>query len=252
VITVTDASTLERLPYRVLTGPDDAEFCRRVSASLADGYVLTGAPALTFNGERVIVAQAITLATQGPRAVVIDADPAWAQRAAALVARLSAALGPLALRIEHIGSTAIPGMAAKDVLDVQVSVADLDAAAEAFARPLAELRFVRHAYHQDHVPAGSGDDLALWAKRYWNRRSHPEGDVNLHVRVAGSPNERLALLFRDWFRAHPATVAPYAQFKRVLADAVPDIETYVDVKDPVVDLVIGIAEEWAAATGWRP
>jgi len=67
VITVTDANTSERPRYRVLTGPDDAEFCYRVSAALADGYVLHGSPALTFNGERVIVAQTIVLPPETPR-----------------------------------------------------------------------------------------------------------------------------------------------------------------------------------------
>ena len=55
---------LERLRYRVLTGPDDRSFCERVSAALADGYRLHGAPAVTFNGERVIVAQAVVLPDQ--------------------------------------------------------------------------------------------------------------------------------------------------------------------------------------------
>ena len=73
----------------------------------------------------------------------------------------------------------------------------------------------------------------------------------MHVRRQGSPNERLALLFRDWFRAHPAAVAPYAAFKRVLADSVSDVDSYSDVKDPVVDLVIWMAESWAVETGWR-
>jgi len=49
----------ERLAYRVLTGPDDRAFCERVSAALADGYRLHGGPAVTFNGDRVIVAQAL-------------------------------------------------------------------------------------------------------------------------------------------------------------------------------------------------
>ena len=52
----------ERLPYRLLTGPDDRAFCERVSAALADGYRLHGSPSATFNGERVIVAQAVVLA----------------------------------------------------------------------------------------------------------------------------------------------------------------------------------------------
>ena len=76
--------------------------------------------------------------------------------------------------------------------------------------------------------------------------------MNLHVRVAGSPNERLALLFRDWFRAHPEAVPAYGDFKLRLADAVASIETYTDVKDPVVDLIIVTAEAWADRTGWKP
>jgi hypothetical protein len=51
----------ERLAYRVLTGPDERAFCERVSAALADGYALHGGPAITFNGERVVVAQAVVL-----------------------------------------------------------------------------------------------------------------------------------------------------------------------------------------------
>jgi len=51
----------ERLAYRVLTGPDDRSFCERVSAALAEGYELHGAPALTFDGEQVVVAQAVVL-----------------------------------------------------------------------------------------------------------------------------------------------------------------------------------------------
>ncbi|WP_245601571.1 GrpB family protein [Hamadaea tsunoensis] len=239
------------LPYRVLTGPDDATFCERVSAALADGYELHGSPALTFDGDRVVVAQALTYQAVD-RARVVGYDDRWPDRARALIAELADSLGPRALRIDHIGSTAIAGMAAKDLLDLQVSVAALDPAAKAFDEPLARLGFARTPFQQDHVPAGSADAPDRWAKRYWHRHHHPAGDVNLHVRVAGAPNERLALLFRDWFRAHPAAVPAYASFKRVLADSVADRDAYTDVKDPVVDLVVGVAEQWAADTGWQP
>ncbi|MFI5913138.1 GrpB family protein [Dactylosporangium sp. NPDC051541] len=179
-------------------------------------------------------------------------DPAWPEQAAALIRRLRAALGPAARRVEHIGSTAIPGMAAKPLLDLQVSVADLDAAAAAFDVPLAALGFTRRPFEQDHVPAGHDDPPHRWAKRYWNRRVPGEQQVNLHCRLVGSPNERLALLFRDWFRAHPEAVPAYARFKEVLAAAVGDPVVYTEVKDPVVDLVVAVAEEWATATGWSP
>ncbi len=58
----------ERLPYRLLTGPDDASFCERVSDALRSGYELYGSPAATFDGVRVIVAQAIVLRGAGERA----------------------------------------------------------------------------------------------------------------------------------------------------------------------------------------
>lgn len=187
-----------------------------------------------------------------PALIVIDPDPTWQARGLALADELRSALAPLAPYVEHIGSTAIPGMAAKPIFDLQVSVRDLQEAERAFDAPLAALGFQRSVYQHDHVPAGRVDDPERWTKRLWLRRGHSGEDVNLHVRVVGSPNERLALLFRDWFRAHPEAIPAYAHFKRVLADNVSAIGAYADVKDPVVDLVITVAESWAAATDWTP
>ena len=189
----------------------------------------------------------------GPaRVEVVPYDDRWPGRAAAELGALCAALGPLVCHADHIGSTAVPGMAAKDVLDLQLSVRDLDTAAAAFDAPLARRGYTRLAYERDHVPAGDGSDPALWAKRYWRRRDHPAGDVNLHVRAVGSPNERLALLFRDWLRAYPPAVAAYARFKAELARAVVGLEVYTEVKDPVVDLVVAAAAGWARDTAWQP
>ncbi|MFI9787128.1 GrpB family protein [Kitasatospora sp. NPDC051984] len=184
--------------------------------------------------------------------VVSPYDPAWQAQGLALAAELRAELAPLPLHVEHIGSTAIPGMAAKPVFDLQISVTDLAEAERAFDGPLAAMGFRCSPYQRDHVPAGLDDDPGRWAKRLWLRRGQAGADCNLHVRLLGSPNERLALLFRDWFRAHPEAVPAYARFKTVLAGAVGDIDTYSDVKDPVVDLVITVANSWAAATGWAP
>jgi dephospho-CoA kinase len=185
-----------------------------------------------------------------PKVQISVYDPLWPHRADALIAELREALGPDALRIEHIGSTAIPLMDAKDLLDVQVSVADLDIAVERFDRPLNVLGFERLPYNRDHVPVGRPDDPRRWVKRAWSRRNHPSGGANLHVRLVGSPNERLALLFRDWMRAHPDAVPPYGAFKRTLAAKALDIDAYSDLKDPVVDLIVAIAEPWSKHTGW--
>jgi GrpB-like predicted nucleotidyltransferase (UPF0157 family) len=87
-------------------------------------------------------------------------DSSWGPHGIALAQQLRITLAPMALRVEHIGSTAIPGMTAKPVLDLQVSVEDLDRAAHAFERPLADHGFHRLPYEQDHVPAGYNDDPA--------------------------------------------------------------------------------------------
>lgn len=183
---------------------------------------------------------------------VVPYDDGWPGRAAAELAALRATLGPLVCHAEHIGSTAVPLMAAKDVLDLQLSVRDLDMAAAAFDAPLASMGYTRLPFDRDHVPACDDSEPALWAKRYWRRRDHPAGDVNLHVRVAGSPNERLALLFRDWLREHPLAIAAYGRFKTELARAVAGLDLYTEIKDPVVDLVVAAAAGWARDTGWQP
>ncbi len=184
--------------------------------------------------------------------VVVTYRRDWPERAARLIAKLDDAIGVFVHRIEHIGSTAIPGMAAKDVLDLQASVADLGLATPTLDPLLAPLGFQRSPHEVDHVPAGRPNSPAKWEKRLWLRRGHVEGDANLHVRHTGSPNERLALLFRDWFLANPEAVPAYAAFKTALARATLDIDRYTEAKDPVVDLVIVIAEEWAASLDWMP
>ena len=74
--------------------------------------------------------------------------------------------------------------------------------------------------------------------------------MNLHIRVAGRPNQRYPLLFRDYLRAHPESAAAYAALKRALAALGIDRGVYADVKDPACDLIFVAAEDWAAQTGW--
>jgi GrpB-like predicted nucleotidyltransferase (UPF0157 family) len=184
--------------------------------------------------------------------IVADYDFAWRDMGIALGEQIRDGLAPLAARVEHIGSTSIPGMAAKPVFDLQASVADLDETDDAFGPWLTKHGFARAGIRYDHVPEGLDDDPSRWTKRLWARRGHTEPDVNLHVRLLGSPNERLALLFRDWFRSHPEAVPGYARFKRALASELDDTGVYSDIKDPIVDVIIAVAEPWAAATGWAP
>jgi len=171
----------------------------------------------------------------------------WPVAFATVANRIRDVLGTAALRIDHIGSTAVPGLAAKNVIDVQVAVADLRD-----ADPLAAAGFrVYDEAFTDHRPPGNASLDSDWTKRLFGEPAD-ERRANVHVRVLGNANQRYALLFRDYLRAHPATAEAYAELKRRLAAHMPDTLTYAEVKDPAVDLIALAAEEWAAATDWEP
>ena len=168
----------------------------------------------------------------------------WPQDFRRIAERIRAAMGERALRIDHVGSTAVPGLAAKPVVDVQVTVAEL-----ADAQPLADAGFEESLGFGDHRPPGADGPDADWEKRFFNP---PVGRANVHVRVDGRANERYALLFRDYLRAHPHAAKAYEELKRGLARHLPDTGTYADVKDPACDLIAIAAEAWAEATRWEP
>ena len=173
----------------------------------------------------------------------------WPSEFRQIASAIRQVLDGLALRIDHIGSTAVPQLAAKDVIDVQITVAELSPVVET---SLARLGYARaEAICSDHRPPGARADETDWQK--WYFRSPPgQRKTNTHVRVAGRPNQRYPLLFRDYLRTHPATTAAYGQLKRRLAANLADPDTYPDVKDPAVDLIYFAAEAWAAPSGWQP
>ncbi len=181
---------------------------------------------------------------------IVDPRPDWPDRFARLAGEIARLLGPRALRIDHIGSTAVPGLSAKDVVDIQVAVASLDPkplAAELAGCGLAAVDGI----DRDHLPAGTVDRPQEWAKLLFV--AVPGGSpVHVHVRRRGAANWRYALLFRDYLRAEPATVAAYAELKRRLAGLGIDRGTYSDVKDPACDLIMAAAERWAVQVGWTP
>ncbi len=181
------------------------------------------------------------------RPEIADYDSRWPSEFEVLASRIDTALGPIALRVDHIGSTAIPGLCAKNVIDVQVTVADLDA--EEITPRLEELGLrSRPAIVRDHVPPGGLDRDEEWSKLYFDT---DDDSAHVHVRSAGRMNQRYALLFRDYLRAHPAAAAAYGEFKRRLAPLCADSLTYAATKDPVCDIIMSAAEDWAERTGWR-
>ena len=177
--------------------------------------------------------------------VIAPYDPRWPVLFDELEALLRSAIGDEVISIDHVGSTAVPGLAAKDVIDIQVTVGSLDCSA-AWPNQIGPFHR-RHGVVQDHLPPGEAAGRG-WEKRYWSSR---DPAAHLHVREQGRPNQRYALLFRDFLRAEPRAARAYERAKRQLSSICQDKDIYSDAKDPICDLVMCHAETWATQTGWK-
>ena len=183
---------------------------------------------------------------------IVPYDPRWPEEFRALATPLREALGGLALRIDHIGSTSVPGLAAKDIIDIQVTVATLDA--EALSEALAPLGYTLYTVaDHDHLPPGhDGDAPDEWRKLMFRAPAH-QRRTHTHIRQAGRANQRYALLFRDYLRADALARGGYERVKQALARLhADDVDAYYDVKDPACDIIMAGAEQWASATGYTP
>ena len=178
----------------------------------------------------------------GPHPVVA-ADPGWPAAAARILARLNTTCGHRALRIDHIGSTAVAGMDARDVIDVQITVASMEVADE-LAEDLLRAGYPRvdsvTADHRYDDPSDRDESTSLWPKRF-HASADPGRPTHIHLRTQGEPNQRFALLFVDWLNANPGVRAEYLGVKRDeqalgrwLAEA------------------YRRAGSWADGTGWSP
>jgi GrpB-like predicted nucleotidyltransferase (UPF0157 family) len=182
--------------------------------------------------------------------IIVAYRPQWTEEYKAIAGRLRDTVGDMALRVDHIGSTAVPGLAAKDVIDVQITVHELTPDLEPALLQAGYLR--RGDLSVDHVPPfAMGANPRDWEKQYY-QPSPGERPTHVHVRRAGSANGRYPLLFRDYLRAHPFAAEAYALVKLALAQHDPtDWDLYYDVKDPVCDVIMAVAAEWAGSVGWR-
>lgn len=180
-------------------------------------------------------------ASSGRSVVVVPYDPAWPHAFAAVAGDIASAMGPNLLALHHIGSTSVPGMAAKPVVDmlaVVAGLADVDRQARAVERlgyeAMGEFGIERRRYFRRDDAAG--------------RRTH-----QLHAFEDGSPHVRRHLAFRDFLRAHPAVAQQYGDLKQRLAEAHPhDADAYIDGKDGFVKETEQRALRWRPASGGGP
>lgn len=184
-------------------------------------------------------------------------DTGSPQAAAAVAERVRRACGALVLRVDPVGATAVPGLLARDVLELQLTVHALEDA-DALAPALGRAGFrPRPDGRQDALPPGLGPaDAVHFEKRTWVGAETPTGEgrrVVLHLRRAGAPNQRRALLLRDYLRDHPAAAAAYGAATAALAQHLGDApDTWASLEGAVADVVLASAEDWAARQGWVP
>lgn len=184
---------------------------------------------------------------------LVEPDPTWPRQAARLAARLSFAAGERLLRADHVGSTAVPGLPAKDVIDLQLSVRSL-ADADAMRGSLADAGFPWLPDLTFDDPKPSNPDPKDWEKRV-HSSADPGRLANVHVRVAGSPGWRSTLLFRDWLRADEDAKAEYLTIKRASERANAGAQNstgYTEAKVPWFHDAVVRAERWAETTNWAP
>ncbi|RZT85452.1 dephospho-CoA kinase [Pseudonocardia sediminis] len=186
----------------------------------------------------------------GP-AELVDPDPTWPDQARRLAERVAAAAGERGRGVSHIGSTAVPGLVAKDVIDLQLAVDSLDDA-DALAGALAAAGFPARPEITADNPKDAEPDPARWGKRY-HASADPGRPVHLHLRVHGSPGWTYALRMRDWLRADPGARAEYEALKReaaALFGADPDAARYAAHKEPWFDAADTRARTWASSGAW--
>lgn len=171
--------------------------------------------------------------------IISEWSDEWPQKFLAKAARIREAMGDHAVRIDHIGSTSIQGLAAKPVIDIQVSVQDLQ------ATELLQRRMMAAGYEWRQ----SNPELT---KRYFREQPGDER-THVHIRRAGSWNEQWALLFRDFMRIHHSEHDAYAKLKRELAARFGnDRHAYTAGKSNHFWGVIRRADDWASKVGWQP
>jgi dephospho-CoA kinase len=165
-----------------------------------------------------------------PSPVVADPDPRWAAEGVRLAARVARAVGPQARDVAHVGPTAVPGLPAVDVVDLQVTVDPLRSADAAGVEPI---RARLDAAGFPRVAGPGPTDHGEW----WHAGADPGRPLRVVVRAAGSPAWRAALLRRDWLRADEHARSAYRQWGS---------------SDSTDGAMFTRAEEWAASSGWAP
>jgi GrpB-like predicted nucleotidyltransferase (UPF0157 family) len=178
------------------------------------------------------------------QAAVVDYRPDWPREFEQLAEMLRGALGDLPTAIDHVGSTSVPGLPAKDCIDVQVRVRSIEEARDIALFAAIGFRCRPEPWNRFEVSGGFQCSKLVFAPPVGAR------SCNVHLRESAGLNARYALLFRDYLRADEPVRRAWGAFKQRLAVSVPDLMGYGQIKAPATDVLMAGAEWWAADTGW--
>ena len=183
--------------------------------------------------------------------VVTSYQPRWVEEFTRIAKHIRDLVGSAAIRIDHIGSTAVPGLGAKDVIDIQITVSDLDRA-DGLTDALRTAGF-RHGTTFEHDLFHRKSETDPELRKLYMREPEGERRVHIHIRERGRFNQRYALLFRDYLRSAEDVRAEYELLKRRASQLFPDsIDGYLFLKDPVLHIIYEAASLWAEKVGWSP
>lgn len=166
--------------------------------------------------------------------VLVPYSAGWPEAFARERQRITAALGERAIRVDHIGSTSIPGLTAKPIIDIDLTVPDPEDEAA-------------------YLPALEAAGYRLRVREPGHRMVRtPALDVHVHLCGPGSDWQRRHVLFRDWLRHNADDREAYADLKRSLSEQDwSDMNAYAAAKGPLIEQITARAEQWAEQTGWH-
>jgi len=180
---------------------------------------------------------------------VVMANPRWVEEYTALACQIRSTVDDDAIRVDHIGSTAVNGLAAKDVIDIQISVENLSK--ETVTSKLVDIGYRLHDNAKDNLIGFSQGSPEL--RKQFLSEPKNQRRTNVHIRQIGRLNQEYPLLFRDFLRNDPFMTHAYQQIKLELAMRFPnDIDSYYAIKDPYMDTLYRAAQSWAESVNWKP
>ena len=184
------------------------------------------------------------------RIEIIDPTGEWKAEYVSYASAIRSVIGDLAVRIDHIGSTSVEGLPAKDIIDIQMTVSHLEDPSI-----IALLTKVGYVYRREmtHDNLVGVEATSPELRKVYFEEPPGERRMHLHIRELGRLNQRYPLVFRDFLRSNVRVRQAYAAIKRELAARFPnDVNAYYAIKDPYMDTIYEAALVWATSSNWRP